>query len=682
MRMPQDRQFLIPCQGGCDFTAPVWNQPPGLLKECRNMEVGIAQGYISSTGYERFDGRPSPSAATYTYLFIEVTGEVEVGDTVLGTISAATGLVIAMEAGGIVVTQVVGDFQDGEGIEVSGVEEGVLTSSPIMGYAKTQREFLRYRALAANAYRLNIGAVPGSGPIRGVCRFRGVLYAWRDDAAGDAMVIHKSTASGWSAVALGSELAFTAGAVEIFEGDTVTGATSGATAVVKRVVLTTGDWDDSDAAGKLIFESQTGVFEAEDLDIGSSTSVATIAGDSNAITLAPGGRVSVVIENFAGQLGTLRIYGCDGVNRGFEFDGNVYVPIDTGMGDADKPTNVIAHKFHLFFSFDSSAQHSGTGYPYKWSPVFGAAEIASGDTITAFSIERGSEQGAALAILCRNSASILYGNDDADWVLIRLRKEVGAYAHSVQDMGIMVALDDRGIGSLRAVDAYGNFTGSTLSQKVQDWIQSKKRDVVASCIVREKSQYRVFFGDKSAIYTTFLNNEVLGMTTIELKHQPTCIHSVEGESGVEEIFMGGDDGYCYQMERGTSFDGLPIDYYGVLQYSHCGSPRVNKSFKGAAIEMSGSNFTEFALGWELGYSSSYIHQPNRVSSMAELSRPRWDLGNWDVGFWDGQAVAPQVFKLCGTAENISFIISGNSTDFDPIMISGVMVRYQPRRILR
>src|SRR5690606_18119371 len=141
----------------------------------------------------------------------------------------------------------------------------------------------RYRALAANAYRLNIVAVPGSGPIRGVCRFKGALYAWRDNAAGTAMDIHKSSPAGWSAGALGMELAFTAGTAEIFEGDTITGATSGATAVVKRVVLATGDWDDSDAAGKLIFESQTGVFEAEDLDIGSSASVATIAGDSQAI---------------------------------------------------------------------------------------------------------------------------------------------------------------------------------------------------------------------------------------------------------------------------------------------------------------------------------------------------------------------------------------------------------------
>lgn len=471
--------------------------------------------------------------------------------------------------------------------------------------------------------------------------------------------------------------------IAIAEGDTITGAASAATAVITRVVLTSGSWTNDTAAGYLVFASQTGTFQSENLNIGATLNVATIAGNSAAITLSPSGRVKHFIYNFGGQAGTKRVYGCDGINLGFEFDGTVYVRIRTGM-TTDTPTNVICHKSHLFFSFASSVQHSGTGYPYVWSPIFGAAEIAVGDTITGFSIEMGSEAVSALGILSRNTVHVLYGNDSVDWNLVRYRDEIGAYENSIQNIGSTCMVDDTGIVSLRAVNVFGNFAGEAISQLIKPFIQTRKATVTDSCIARGKNQYRVFFGDKQAAYMTFSNGNILGIMTQTLVHKVEVIHSVESSTGNEEIFFGSDDGYCYQMEKGTSFNGSAIESLAMFQYYNCGVPRTNKRFKGASIEASGTGYTEFSIGYEIGYGSSDFAQPGAYenTAAANFNEARWDTFDWEDFYWDSEYAKPFNVKLTGCAENIGMIFYKSSDEHQPTKISGIMLRYQMGRALR
>ena len=101
--------------------------------------------------------------------------------------------------------------------------------------------------------------------------------------------------------------------------------------------------------------------------------------------MLPGGRLELCVYNFTGRAGAQRIYGSDGVNRGFEFDGDVLVPIKTGMA-VDKPVHCVAHKNHLFFSFAGSVQNSSIAEPFRWSAVTGAGEIAAGDVVTGFKV--------------------------------------------------------------------------------------------------------------------------------------------------------------------------------------------------------------------------------------------------------------------------------------------------------
>lgn len=80
---------------------------------------------------------------------------------------------------------------------------------------------------------------------------------------------------GWPAYIL----PFTSGGTtEIEAGDTIVGATDGATAKVKEVHLVSGTWAGGDAAGYLVLAAApVGTFGAENVYVGSGTNDATVA---------------------------------------------------------------------------------------------------------------------------------------------------------------------------------------------------------------------------------------------------------------------------------------------------------------------------------------------------------------------------------------------------------------------
>lgn len=79
------------------------------------------------------------------------------------------------------------------------------------------------------------------------------------------------------------QVAYTSGGViEILPGDVLTGATSGATAQVVSVSLTSGTFAAGTAAGTLILDNQVGTFQPEDLNATSQDNICTIGGNTSA----------------------------------------------------------------------------------------------------------------------------------------------------------------------------------------------------------------------------------------------------------------------------------------------------------------------------------------------------------------------------------------------------------------
>jgi hypothetical protein len=675
----QVRPEFISFGGGLDVVSPPLKIPPGFARDAQNYECDINGGYIRCYGYERFSGKAKPSDAAYATLAVVLSGTVVVGDVLTDNAGTSFGTVIAIPSTTqVVVTLMTGHFSAGN-IKVLGVVVGTCSAAEVTDGASTPLLHAQYKNLAADVYRALIAAVPGSGSILGVWLYNDVVYAFRNDGLG-AAAMYKSTTSGWSLVALNEEISFTNANTGVGEGDTLT--QGGVTATVLRVVLQTGTLASGINTGRLIINARGGGNFAAGAATTTGAGALTLSAVQTAITFAvPSGRFEFVNANFGGSANTKRMYGCDGKNRGFEFDGTVFVPIATGMA-SDAPEHVTAHKNQLFFSFVGSVQHSAPGTPYVWSAITGAAELAMGDTVAGFMPQPGGNTEAALAIYTRNNISVLYGTGVANWQLNPFNQQAGGYPYTIQQIFDTITFDDRGICAMTTTASYGNFQSDTLSKQIHTWLKTKRTLTTASCILRDKNQYRLFFSDKYAVYATFDNGKLVGILPQFFSHAVACACSEEMNDGTEVAFFGSTDGFVYQMEKGTSFDGSDIEAYLDLVFNFSGSSQVLKQYRRAVFEVSGTGYAEFVATYELGYGTTTIAQPGTTTIVAALSPAYWDVATWDAFFFDGAALLPSEMDLAGSADNISIKIRSISDYYQPLKHSGVTLQYTPRRTLR
>lgn len=677
---------VVPLQGGVDqVTTPILVQP-GKLLSASNYEPDIFGGYARMKGIERFDGRQSPTDAPYYVMDANITGTLVVGDTVTGNTSTATGKVIYIDLtttpDTVVVTRVTGTFGV-EDILVGVSTVGSITATIYQGASSTAEHSL-YKALTAAEYRTDISAVPGEGAVRGVWEYKNDIYAFRNNVGSTECRMYKATTGGWTQITFGKELQFDAAVGEISEGQTVTGLSSGATGVVRRALLRTGTWT-SAGVGTLFFDTITGTFtDNEAVQVGGVTKV-TANGASTAVTLAPNGKFDFDNYNFFASADKLRMYFADGQNYCHEFDGTRIIPIRTGLVD-DKPKFVKGHRSHLFIGIQSSLQYSGIGNPYSWTALTGAAELGLGDTITGIKPQRGDATTGSLLATTENKTYILYGTSSADFKLVLYSDNTGAYPYTIQNIAHAYYLDSKGITQLMASQNFGDFQAGIMSQAVQPTMDGKRNLAAASCTVRSKNQYRVFYSDGTGMIMQILptdsGNIVAGglmpFDYSSITNMNTVVSYVS-DTGQERIFAGGANGYVYELDKGTSLDGSDIDAHILLTFNYMKSPYIRKRYRRIVIQFKASGTIDVDIGYDLAYGRVEHGIPNSTNV---VGGGFWDSFTWDNFTWDAAYLQEFNVDTPGVGENISVLIKGNSNQDDTFTIHTVITNYSIGRMQR
>ena len=685
------RAKYFPLQGGENLTDAALSIQPGNLIFGKNYEVYAEGGYRRIDGFERFDGRTKPSESAY-YILEFNAGTTATVDTniITGATSSATGELIVdsvVESGSyagndavgyMVVALLSGTFAVGENIQVSASTVAVVKSVAVESGADTDALGETYAQAAEERARGDITIVPGSGNILGVWVYNGTVYAIRNNAGGTAAAMYKSSSTGWTLVDLGKYIKFNNGVATVTEGDTITGTISGATGVVRREVVRTGSFGSSNATGHYILTGVSGTFQIGDaLQVsGSPRSDATSVVVTTA--LSPSGRYEFVNYNFGGSSTTNRMYGCDGVNTAFEFDGTYWVPIFTGM-TTDTPTHITAHKKHLFLSFDKgSVQHSSTGTPYTWALTTGANEIGTGDEVTGFQVL----PSDVLAIFNRNRTYMLYGTSNADWNLQTFSNETGAVEYTIQRLSNVIYLDDRGITDLNAVQSFGDFAAASLSKKIKPVIDSKKGTAISSVRVRSKDQYRIFFSDGSGLYGTFTGGRLSGFIRTDLGKVVKTVCSVEDSNGDEVLFFGSTDGYVYQMDKGNSFDGTAIEAMLRTSYYHYDTPTRDKRFRKIHFELTADSDVSLSFTPDYSYADPETPAPQSKTLSIVGGGGYWNINNWNLFNWTAATVSTSEENIDGIGTNMGILILSEATYEKPHIVQGVTVHYSPRRTRR
>lgn len=478
----------------------------------------------------------------------------------------------------------------------------------------------------------------------------------------------------------------TAGGLEVTEGTTVTGNISGAAGVVKRALLRTGTWTVA-PVGTLVFDSVTGAFQSgEGLQVASNAYVQASTANT-AISLLPGGKFDFDVYNFSGSASTERLYCADGVNLAGEFDGTRWVPIRTGA-EVDNPKFIKGHKNQLMVTVNTDLFVSSIGAPYTWNAITGAGDIAVGEIITGIKPQIGDSTSGALVVMTRNRILILYGNDTTDFNLVTFSPNNGGRAYTLQNIGFAHFLDTQGVTQLAATQAYGGFQSSALTNLVQPYITPKLGLEISSCIVRSSNQYRVFFSDGTGLICQIVPDPRGG--TASGSSMPfdygdivfNTIDSVIDNNGAERLFGAATNGYVYELNVGTSFDGEVIPSHMLLTFNSSKSPRLRKRYRRSILQFRSGNTASLRVGYDLSYGDGDASYGRSVDKTLYGAGGFWDSFTWDSFTWDSSYAQQMTVNTVGSGENISLVITNESDQDESFTVHTCFLHYTQGRLNR
>lgn len=410
--------------------------------------------------------------------------------------------------------------------------------------------------------------------------------------------------------------------------------------------------------GVHIFEGKVYAFRNAEGGATAAMFVATATGwdeiDTSGDPLEPDGNYKFFNYNFTGDPNDFSMYWVDGENATRAFDGTTVTVIsNAGMGADDKPINLIAHNDRLWLAYvGGSLQYSTAGDPADWTTS--AGEFGMGREITNLI----ASVGNTLIVFCDEAIKIVNGYSAEDFVVESYSNFSGAYSNTAQRVfGTVIFMDDRGVTSLEAAQEFGDFKSNSLSQRVQKTLQNNKQSIACSVVSRSLNQYRLYFSNGGALYFSFLNKKLRGVTVIDFIKPVLTVTEGEDANGDIVIFFTSTDGYVYQMDIGTSFDGVAIDTLMSTAFYHYKSPRNWKRFKEVTFEIASISDLTVNIRFSFDYVSGYIPRSGIMQIDLTGAGARYGEGVWGTMRYSGSENTNMIkYPINGLAANMSVTI--------------------------
>ena len=393
-------------------------------------------------------------------------------------------------------------------------------------------------------------------------------------------------------------------------------------------------------------------------------------------TLSPGGACDWAISIFskypaADTVNSRCLFMADGVSKPISYDGTTPRQIDdAGLPDTVFATHVAAFDNRLWLACPGgNLFFSELGDPGSWDGQAGAGQIPTGDEITDLIVAPGN----VLIVFMRNSIKVVYiaerPTGDFSYQLKEFSPRSGCLPNGSDRMlGEIYYIDDRGPTTLTTTDQFGDFGASSVTKKIQRTFLANKKNFSATVVHREMNQWRIFFNDGSGLCFTFLNKRVKGVTRFKYKDPVLCTAEGEDVDGKIQMFFGSQDGFVYQMDKGTSFNGENIDAYFVTSYYHYRSPQRNKRFIRLTFEISADLGTKLFIKTDYDYKSRKSPKNTEVSPEILGRSGIWGEATWSEFIWGAAYVDNPAIYIEGYGVNMSVTVRSSDKYHSPHIV--------------
>ena len=294
-----------------------------------------------------------------------------------------------------------------------------------------------------------------------------------------------------------------------------------------------------------------------------------------------------------------------------------------------------------------------------------------------------------LIVFAENSIHKLVNiNDSSNIRIDPITENVGCLSgYSIQEIGgDLIFLAPDGLRTVAGTARIGDVELGTVSKEIQplvtDLTESINSYIITSLVLREKSQYRLFYTDTSktkseqrGIIGTLRPNGFQWSETRGI--EVTEIGSGFDQNGVENYYHGDTDGYVYVHDSGNDFDGSNIlARYATPDYDY-GDLGTLKTLHYLKLSASAEGVVQPDVQVRFDYGSTDIPQPPDLFDLGVIDPPSIfgeALFNTNVF---GGAQNPLIrVALQGSGHSNNFTIISEDTKA-PYTINGLYINYVP-----
>ena len=368
--------------------------------------------------------------------------------------------------------------------------------------------------------------------------------------------------------------------------------------------------------------------------------------------------------------GTNKVVITDGVNRAATYDGTTYTQI-TDTNAPTKPKVADIFNNHLFLTGDSveptnvwfSAPYDETSF----DPADGAGVINVGFPVVAIKTFRD-----ALFIFGVNNIRKIVGNNIANFVLQEVTDDLGCLATDsvIEIGGDVYFLSQDGYRPVSGTNKIGDVNLESISRSIQsiftDVVLQEDLEGLSALLVREKSQFRVFFAAAETTGliggirqtqqgTSFEFGQIIGL-------EATCADS--GYIGQYEFVIHGDStGKVHRQERGSSFNGDPIFSLYQSPFIYMQDPEQRKIIHSVATYLRSEGDNSISLSVLYDYEDFNTLSPTNYTLTTEGAAAYYNEAIYNsTAIFDGNPAPVVRTNISGSGNSVSFKYVTNDTN--------------------
>ena len=400
-----------------------------------------------------------------------------------------------------------------------------------------------------------------------------------------------------------------------------------------------------------------------------------------------------LFESATSDYGTLVI--ADGVNKPYAFrmEGTGALNTRTFFGEEITVTGtkgvkyITVHDKHLIAAGVednlNTVFFSGTLDPTDFTST-GSGSIALEDQIKGIKSFRDE-----LFIFCENSIFKLQNiNNSSTIAVVPVTKNVGCLSgHSIQEIaGDLIFLAPDGLRTVAGTARIGDVELGTVSSNIQNIVSDLAESVniftINSVVLREKSQYRLFYTNVGAddttqrgIIGTLRPNGFEWSDTRGL--EVTAIGSGFDSSGIEQYYHGDTNGNVYLHDSGADFNGANIlARYTTPNYDY-GDLGTLKTLHYLRVSMATEGIVEPDVQIKFDFNSTDVPQPTDLFDLGVINPPSlFGDAVFNTNKFAGQNNPMIRVPLQGSGTSNNFTVTSNDTK-PSYTVNGLYVDFIP-----